>query len=307
MLAALVLAATIGGWLLGLPRRWAVVGTLAWGPAAAGVLSGQNTSIALLLVVLTALALVRAEDRASSGSGVPAGRPGRWEGLAGVLVGALAYKPQLGAPLGGLLLLRGRWLAIVLAVAAVTVQYVLGIVAAGGNVAWPADWLATVGAYSVEDFRANGWQAVSPVALLARADVFLGSGSPYGPLAVVGLGLGAIVVLLALPWLGRAPVVQAVALACAAGLVVNPHAWVYDATLLLPAIGVFAASASERGWPVGDRWLLAVAYALAATWPVGGVVGFVPLLLVVAAAPLVLVRLPQIRSSAAGTPVAGAV
>ncbi len=58
MLTLLVLAAVAGGRLFGLPRNWAVLGALAWGPAAAGVVSGQNTSVALHLAVATAAALV---------------------------------------------------------------------------------------------------------------------------------------------------------------------------------------------------------------------------------------------------------
>ena len=35
------------------------------------------------------------------------------------------------------------------------------------------------------------------------------------------------------------------ALAAALGLLISPHAWVYDATLLLPALGVLAARAAR--------------------------------------------------------------
>ncbi|HVQ22734.1 MAG TPA: glycosyltransferase family 87 protein, partial [Candidatus Saccharimonadia bacterium] len=91
----LALAAWIGAPLLGIPRRWAVAGTFAWAPAAAGVVSGQNVGLALLLVVLGAWAMVH-------------GRP--W--LAGLMVGLLAYKPQLAVPQIGTLLWRGVWQAV---------------------------------------------------------------------------------------------------------------------------------------------------------------------------------------------------
>ena len=55
--------------------------------------------------------------------------------------------------------------------------------------------------------------------------------------------------------------------------VISPHAWVYDATLLLPALGVLAARAARRGWPWQDRWWLAAAFGIALLWPLGGVVG----------------------------------
>src|SRR5262245_47356321 len=99
MLGLLVAAALIGARLLGLPERWALLGTLAWAPAAAGVISGQNTALALLLTVIGAMALARGGNR-----------------LAGLAAGLLCYKPQLGAPIVGLLALRGRWAAVATAV-----------------------------------------------------------------------------------------------------------------------------------------------------------------------------------------------
>jgi hypothetical protein len=269
MLALLIGAARIGADLLALPRRWAILGALAWGPAAAGIVSGQNTSLALLLVVLIALAMVR---------GMPA--------AAGVVTGILGYKPQLAAPIGGTLLLRGRWLAALLAAAMVAAHYALGAVATGGNLAWPADWIETLRAYSDADFRENGWQAVSLPGIGGRLEVVTG----LPGLTLVGYVAGGLIVLACLPALRRWPPLDAVALACACGLVLSPHAWVYDATLLLPAVAVFAARAVARGWPWSDRWLLAAAFAVAVTWPLGGLVGITLVLPVVVAAPFVLLR-----------------
>ena len=62
MLGLLLAAALLWSSMSPLPRRWLFLGALAWGPAALGVISGQNTSLALLLVVLTAWALVRERD-----------------------------------------------------------------------------------------------------------------------------------------------------------------------------------------------------------------------------------------------------
>ena len=42
MVAALIAAAVWGARLLGLPRSWTILGTLAWGPAAAGAISGRT-------------------------------------------------------------------------------------------------------------------------------------------------------------------------------------------------------------------------------------------------------------------------
>ncbi len=269
MLAALLVAARVAADIYGLPRRWAYLGAVAWAPAAASVISGQNPTFALLLVVLVAHALVARRD-----------------GVAGTLAGVLAYKPQLAAPVLGLLAVRGRVVALGAALVALGVHYVLGVVATGGDVGWPARWLEVLRSdrYAVLDLAANGWQAVSLPPLLARTQFVAGLPS----LAPLGYLLGGLVALACLPALRRWDAPAAVALACAAGLVISPHAWTYDAALLLPAIALFAADAARRGWPWRDRWFLAVAYGAALLWPLGGVVGFVPLAPVVWLAPLVL-------------------
>ena len=269
MLGLLLAAAVIGADMLGLGRRWAVLGTLAWAPAAAGILSGQNTSAALLLVVVAAWALA-----------------GHREGLAGVATGLLAYKPQLAAPLLGLLLLRARWRALIVAAGVMVLHWGAGVVATGGRLDWPAPWLAAIEAYQEADFLANGWQAVSLPALGMRLQ--LTTGLPA--LALAGYLIGAVVVVACLPAMRRLPILDAVALAAACGLLVSPHAWVYDATLLLPALGILAARAARRGWPWRDRWWLALAYGIALTWPLGGFVGFTLVPLLVLAAPFALLE-----------------
>jgi hypothetical protein len=236
--------------------------------------------------VLAASALASAERRQAARAEAAPSRSAELK--AGASIGLLAYKAQLAAPLAGLLALRGRLLGLLVVGLVLAAHYLLGVLATGGNLAWPADWLATLRAYAIEDFRANGWQAVSLSALATRIDVALGSTTLVSPLSALGYLAGGLIVLACLPAMRRWDAVPAVALASAAGLVVNPHAWVYDATLLLPAIGLFAGRAAARGWPWQDRWLLALAYALAVTWPLGGLIGFVPLVVVVVAAPLVL-------------------
>ena len=263
MLAALAAAALLGARVFGIPREWALLGTLAWAPAAAGVVSGQNTSVALLLVVGVTAAL-------------QAGRPL----LAGVLGGPLLYKPQLDVPV----VLALAWRGVLRAVAAAAVvfigQYLLGVLAAGGDWGWPATWWASLQTYNPLDLAANGWQAVSLPALLGRLTPGdAAPGSFTGP-ALVGYVVAALIVLRCLPALRRWSSARAIALACAAGLVISPHAWVYDAALLLPALAVFASDARERGWPWQDRWVMAAAYAIAVTWPLGGPLGKVGVLLV---------------------------
>jgi hypothetical protein len=280
MLALLLLAATLGASLIGLPLRWAILGTLAWAPAAAGVLSGQNSSAALLLVVLAAWALTRGHD-----------------GRAGLAVGLLAYKPQLAAPLAGLLLLRARWGAVVAMLAVLGFHYLAGVLATGGRADWPLAWLEGIRTYQEADFLANGWQAISLPAMGTRLEIVTG----WPGLALLGYLVGLAIVLACLPALRRLPLLEAVALAAALGLLVSPHAWVYDATLLLPALGVLAARAARRGWPWADRWWLALAFGIGLTWSLGGFVGVTAMPLLVLATPFaILERGPFRPVSASG-------
>lgn len=275
MLVLLLLAADTGARLVGLPRRWAILGTLAWAPAAAGVLSGQNTSLALLLVVIAAWALARGHD-----------------GRAGLAVGLVAYKPQLAVPMLGLLVLRGRLRALLAAGIVLGLHYLAGVLATGGRLDWPLTWLANVSAYQEADFLANGWQAISLPALGIRLELVTG----LPGLTLLGTLVGLAIVVACLPALRRLPPLDAVALAAALGLLVSPHAWVYDATLLLPALAVIAARSAQRGWPWRDRWWLAVAYAIALSWSLGGFVGLTAMPLLVLGVPLALVERGPFRT-----------
>jgi hypothetical protein len=219
-----------------------------------------------------------------------------------LVVGLLAYKPQLAAPQVGTLLWRGVWRALLAFVAVVIGHYLLGVVASGGTWSWPFDWLATLRAYSGADFCANGWQGVSLPAVAGRfatacsgldhgasggGGIAVESGA-FSPLVLLGYAIGLAYVVASLRALRSWGVVAALALAAAVGLVISPHAWIYDATLLLPALGIFAVAAGRRGWPWQDRWLLAAAYAVVLLWPLGGFIQIATPLVVVLLAPAVL-------------------
>ena len=291
--AALIVAARLWADLVGIPRGWATLGALAWGPAAASVISGQNATIVLLLAVLVARGLALAPQ------------PGRLPGLrTGILAGLAMYKPQLGAPVTALAAVRGGRLVLAGIGVAALIQYVAGIIATGGDPWWPRAWLSTIGAYATADYEANGWQAISLPSIGARIGVLTGSVVPV----VIGWAAAIGFVAWAVRGIRRMPVVGAIGLATAAGLVIDPHAWVYDATLALPAIGILAAAAARRGWPRGDRIALAAAFAIGSLWPLGGFVGttFVPL--VVVATPIALRRAASVElaSAPAAAPSSGA-
>lgn len=274
-LGALIVAARLWADLIGLPRRWAVLGALAWGPAAASVVSGQNATFVLLLAALAASGLAKAGARAPG----PGFRIGFIAGLA-------MYKPQLGAGVTALVASRGgRWAIAGILVAGLG-QYLAGVVATGMDLGWPVAWLSTVSAYGSADYVANGWQAISGPSIGAHLGEVTGSPIPQ----VIGWVAAALFVGWAIRGIRQLPAPIAVALAATAGLVIDPHAWIYDATLLLPAVGLIAVDASRRGWPERDRVAVAGAFAIAAFWPFGAFIGtsLVPILVV--AVPIALRR-----------------
>jgi hypothetical protein len=229
------------------------------------------------------------------------GRP--W--LAGLLVWLLAYKPQLAAPQIGTFLWRGAWRAVLAFAAVLAVHYLMGVVATGGSWTWPADWVATsvpVAPTSRERWRASRADRAGLAATSRDDRAPPQSSRAFSPVVLLGYAVGLVYVVASLRALRAWSVAAALALAAAVGLVVSPHAWIYDATLLLPALGVFAVAAGRRGWPWQDRWLLAAAYGIVMLWPLGGFIGFATPLVVVLLAPAVLLGWGPLRRFAASPP-----
>ena len=270
---ALLAAAGLAARVYGLPGRWAILGTIAWAPAAAAVVSGQNSAVLLLLTMIATWALSRGT---------------RSHVLAGLAVGLAAYRPHLGLPLFGLVAWRRAWQAVAVAGLVMGVHYALGVIATGGLLDWPVRWLSTVGAETANDFQSVGWQAIGLPGILGRLS-FGGSapGSLFGP-ALIGYLIGLVLIVSSLGALRRWDAPRAIALACALALFAGPRGFAYDGTMLLPAIAILAHDGMERGWPWHYRWLLAAGYGVALVWPFGGVVGVNPLAILVLAAPFVL-------------------
>jgi hypothetical protein len=275
MFALLLAAVEVGRRSLGIDRRLAVVAALAWSPAAAGVVSGQSSSLSLLLVVVTLVGLER--------------RDGRGDLLAGAAVAALAYKPQLALPLFGLLLLRGNWRALLAGCVGIGGWYVIGTLATGGNWAWPLDWVDAIRSSEGINSATNDWQSISLPGLCARLAI---------P-TQVGYALGGLMILWSLRPLRSQPLPAAVALACVLGLVVSPHAMIYEATLLLPALALVVGR---------ERWVPVALYLVVAAWPLGALLGWQPMALVLPAfAWYLIARVLAGQPSATGLVRSGAV
>ena len=236
MLACALLAARIAGRVFGLPRWLAVGSTIAWAPLTGAIVIGQNTPLALLLATIAIGGLV-------ADGAVPAG----------LGTGLLLYKPTLGLPLVGLMVLRGRWRALAITAAVGVGWYGAGVLASGGDFGWPRVWLDTITGYFAEDAVHNADKAVSLPGLVARLPV-----APLVPLAA-----GAALVLLALPRLIRAPIREAAAGACLVGVAASPHAFGYDAAMMLPFIWWVLAGGIAEPWRTR---LVVAAYVLAPLW-----------------------------------------
>ena len=209
--AVMAVVAVLAGWTLApvyrLRRSDAVLAVLAWAPVTASLAMGQNGPLGLLLAAFAITALVRDDDR-----------------MLGVATGLLLYKPMWGLPLVLLLVLRSRWRAIGVVAVVVAAGYLLGILATGGDAAWPEQWLRGVNAYAGPDRDGNALKVISLPLLLERA------GAP----AWLALAAGAAVVAAAIPSLRRAAPAEAAAAVCLVGLAASPHALPYDAALAAP-------------------------------------------------------------------------
>lgn len=236
MLACGILAARIGARVYGLPRPVALLAALAWAPLTGAIVIGQNTPFAVLLAIVGIEALVH----------------GR-QGIAGAAVGGLLYKPTIGLPLAGLFVLRRSWGAFVVVGLAVAAWYVVGIWASGGMVDWPREWLTTLSGWLADDTVRNADKAVSLPGLLSRV----------GVPDLLTYAAGGLLVLAALPRLIRAPVAEAGAGALLVGVAASPHAWGYEAAILLPFVWWALAGGIAEPWRTR---LVIAAYVLAPLW-----------------------------------------
>jgi Glycosyltransferase family 87 len=231
MLLAIGAAGWIAAPLVGVERRTAVLALAAFAPVTASVVLGQNAAFGLLLATVAIAGLVRGNALAT-----------------GLAIGLLLYKPTYALPLVGLLLLRRRWTELAIVAAAIPAWYLLGVAAAGGDPAWPAAWLAGLGDYLEADFAGNADKAVSLPGLVARLDVL-----PILPILV-----SAAIVLVSLPRLATAPILEAAVAACLVGVAASPHAWGYDAALVAPFLLWLIAGHGRLREPIRTPLIVAV-------------------------------------------------
>jgi hypothetical protein len=222
MLVMLVVAGLLLSRIFELPRDLTVRLAFAWTPALAPIDMGQNTTLALVLA-LWAIDALRRDSEIE----------------AGFAAGLLMYKPTLGLPLLGFLVLRRRWRSASVASVVVAAGYLLSVAAAAGDWLWPVAWWSGMEPLIAHDLVRNADKTISIPGLIGRIP-----GLPSW-LGYVG---GAAIVLLALRGLVRARVVEAASAVCLVALVAGPRVWSYETGLMLPMLAWAAAGRLAEPW-----------------------------------------------------------
>jgi hypothetical protein len=208
-------------------------------PALKAVSSGQNTSITLLL--LAAAWRAEHDDR---------------DALGGVALGLLLLKPQLGAIVLALQLVRRRWRPVAVAAGVGAALFAVGVAVSGPG--WVGDWWHVLRTYEHGDSLLNAHQSI---AWFGAAESVFGVGSAAAK--AIGYPLSVATVLVAAWVWWRAPDddehrALRYGVAAAAVLLASPHTVFYDAGLLvLPGVVLADRVRTDRG-----RQLLLVLWVL---------------------------------------------
>ncbi len=162
--------------------------------------------------------------------------------LAGLAIGALAYKPQFGLVAAFVFVLAGEWRVVAGAVVAIGVQ-------AAVSLAW---WDASIfKAYAgVLTTLPSVVDAMEPHKELMHSlrSFFLHLGVPQGASLAVSAAASLAAAAAALAcWRARGDVALRYVVLLIATLLVNPHLFVYDLLLLSPALLVVWDWANRRG------------------------------------------------------------
>lgn len=234
-------------------RQVAVAATVAFAPVVRAFVSGQNATITLFALALGWWL----RDR-----GHPA-----W---AGVALGILWYKPQFAIPVL-LLVLVGRWFATAAGMAvAAAASYAFHAWQFGGD--WIVTWYREL--VAARDVANQLNELAKTASLVEYVRAAAGDVPGYGLALALGL-------LAAWLFVRHEDPADRLAITCVALVVTAPHALSYEATLLVPVLGLVAVRGGRGmlpwgilGWLLGlvtlgsTRPLLTIGYVLivAATW-----------------------------------------
>jgi alpha-1,2-mannosyltransferase len=200
---------------------------------------------------------------------------------AGLLLGALCYKPHFGLLAPVALLAGRRWAALAGATAAVAVLVVVSVLAFGWA-SWQAYLVALADSRQV--YESGRIELAAFISLFGAARLV--GWTPGTAYTLQGISAVLMAVLVALVWRGRAPVAQRASILLLATLLAVPLALIYDQMVVLLAIGWLSRGARENGFLAWEKLILLTVYPLsllsvfagmARHWPLGPLVSIVVL------------------------------
>ena len=242
--AAVLFALHVAVWRIAFgnsPAFWAALGSSS---VYLNVLHGQN---GLLSAALIGIGLLSLRHRPL---------------LAGIAIGALCYKPQLGVSVGLLLIAGGQWRAVGGAALSVIV-----LCAASAAVLGPDIWRAFVehgsSARMVLEGDGGPLDKIASVYSLLRK-----LGAPvmacYALHGLVALG---VMTLAIRAWRRGGAELPRIAMAAATVPLVSPYLFDYDLALIVLPIGALLLDGFRHGWMPGMRIILIIAWFAPAIAP----------------------------------------
>jgi len=198
-------------------------------PLFIAIFGGQNSSLSALLFILISERLSQRNARADL--------------IAGMLAGALCYKPQLGLLVIFYLVCSLRWRVVGGAGVILALGYLLGALGAGWD--WPSSWLAALAKFGPQNLVTNGYQMTSIWALIEA----LGGGRNLAIFATLGAGIAFGVCVWRTRELAGAQLINQLAWAAPAILLISPQSLFYDLTLALVGFAmVFRVREDRQVW-----------------------------------------------------------
>jgi hypothetical protein len=242
--AALLFALHVAVWRIafgGTPAFWAALGCSA---VYLNVLHGQN---GLLSAALLGIGLLALRTRPL---------------LAGIAIGALCYKPQLGISVGLLLLAGGQWRAVGGAALSVVALCAASAAVLGLDV-WRSFIEHGSSARIVLEADGGPLDKIASVYSLVRK-----LGAPvtaaYALHGIVALGVMALAIH---GWRRGGEELPRIAMAAATVPLVSPYLFDYDLAIIVLPIGALLIDGFRNGWMAGMRAILPIAWLAPAIAP----------------------------------------
>ena len=184
-------------------------------PVFVGVLGGQNTALSVLLIAATWRCWH--DDR---------------DGLSGLALTLLLFRPQYALPLIGLALLDRRWRSVGVAILGTAALWCANAAIAGSS--WLTTWYAGVRPLLEADAKINAANEIAPtgvlVALFGESTLAVAAGGLVSAAIAVGL--------MVLWWRRLVDLTSRMVITAAALPLLGPHAIYYDSALLVFAVFV---------------------------------------------------------------------